>query len=169
MFRFVVVSIVVTVMSSFQTTEASGVFNMFDAPDEISVIGASFHGKDKNGYKFNGIHPGIGVSGPMEGSTTWRWQAGFVAKDSYGCPMVYGGASWFPFASGKRDEMFLFGVSVLASSKCLSPDERRFVVFPLPTIRLFPYRLIGMEVVFSPKIRDDMVWFVAMQVRYATK
>lgn len=163
MLRFIAV---VMVVCSFQVAEAGGIGNVFDPPDELSIIGASMHGKDKYGYKFNGIHPGIGISGPIHRSESWRWQAGFVTKDSYECKMVYSGASWFPFASGRRDEMFLFGASVLAASKCLSPDERRFVVFPLPTVRFFPYRFVGIEAVFSPKVRGDTVWFVALQVRH---
>lgn len=165
MLKFIAV-VMMAYFCSFQVVEAGGIGDVFNSPDEVSFIGASFHGKDKDGYIFNGIHPGIGISGLIRGSETWRWQAGFVTKDSYECKMVYGGASWFPFASGRRDEPFLFGISVLAASKCLSPDERRFVVFPLPTVRLFPYRSLGVEAVFSPKLRGDKVWFVALQLRH---
>ncbi len=145
-------------------------FDAFSAPDEISFIGASMHGKDKGGYKYNSIHPGVGVSGYIEGSKTLRWQVGYITKDSYGCEMWYGGASWFPFATGETSDIFLLGVSVLAGSKCLDPDkEKHLVLFPLPSLRIFPHKKLGMEVVFSPKIHGDAVWFVAGQFRYNMK
>lgn len=154
---------------SFQTAVAESL-DIFGSPDEISIIGASLHGKDKHGYKFNSIHPGLSISGIMYGDPTLRWQAGYVTKDSYGCEMYFGGGSWFPYASGNRDDFIVFGVSLVIASKCLSPDNtRHLVLLPLPTVRFSPYHHVGIEGVFSPKVRGDTVWFVAMQIRYTTK
>lgn len=163
-FKFVVV---IFCLCFLEMAHAAGGADLFSPPDELSIIGASVHGKDKYGYKFNGIHPGIGVSGGMRGDSTLRWQAGYISKDSYGCQMYYGGGSWFPFASGNKDDFVLFGLSLVIASKCLSPDDKKhLVVLPLPTFRLFPSHHFGLEGVFSPKIRGDMVWFVALQFRH---
>lgn len=158
------------VLSSFIFTARvfADVFSNLASPDEFGVISSSIHGKDKNGYRFNNVHPGIGFSGKINSSQALRWQAGYLAKDSYGCEAWYGGANWFPVRNNAKTAFV--GVAFLGAKKCLGPDTgEQFIVVPLPAFRFMPGKHTIVEGVFAPQVGDGTVPFIAINLRHAIR